>query len=175
MWRYVFGESERCRNDVLVQEIDVVALWVCWIIVEGQVASQHGVLSMVRLWKQGPVQKTYQDNTTTPDIDFAASVERVADDKLWGCVTGASTAGLHEIAAASVRLVKAHLPYKVLISQPVFNLLAQLILGVEGVGETEISDDDVLVAIQQQVLQLEISVDDTPLVQIAHSGYELGK
>jgi hypothetical protein len=40
----VFGESERGRDDVLVQEVDVVTLGICWVVVEGQVAGQHGVL-----------------------------------------------------------------------------------------------------------------------------------
>jgi len=41
---YVFGKGERGGHNVLVQEVDVVALGVGWIIVEGQVAGKHGVL-----------------------------------------------------------------------------------------------------------------------------------
>ena len=49
VWCDVFGESERGGDDVLVQKVDVVTLRVSWVVVEGQVASQHGVLRMVSL------------------------------------------------------------------------------------------------------------------------------
>ena len=121
------------------------------------------------------VHTTYQDNTTAPDVDLATSVERVAHDKLGRSIARASTASLHEIAATRLGVVEAHLSYEVLVAQPVLDLLAQLVLGVEGVGEPKVGDDDVLVAVQQQVLKLQISVYDTLLVQVAHTGYELGE
>lgn len=47
----VFGESEGRGDNVLVQEVDVVTLGVRWVVIEGQVASQHGVLGVVSLCK----------------------------------------------------------------------------------------------------------------------------
>ena len=47
--RDILGEGEWGGHDVLVQEVDVVALGICWIVVEGQVTSQHGVLYVVSL------------------------------------------------------------------------------------------------------------------------------
>jgi hypothetical protein len=43
----IFGEGEWCRNNVLVQEVDIVTLWVRRIVVERQITCQHGVLSIV--------------------------------------------------------------------------------------------------------------------------------
>lgn len=40
------GERERCRNNVLVEQIDVVSLRIRWIIVKRQITSQHSVLSV---------------------------------------------------------------------------------------------------------------------------------
>ena len=67
------------------------------------------------------------------------------------------------------------MPYKVLITQSVLDLLAQLVLGVEGVGEPKVSDDDILVAVEQQVLELQISVNNASLVQVADTGDKLGE
>lgn len=48
----VFGERERRGDNVLVQEIDVVALGIRWIVVEWQVASQHSVLHLVSMGRR---------------------------------------------------------------------------------------------------------------------------
>lgn len=42
---HVFRERQRCTNNILVQQIDVIAIWICWIIIERQIASQHSILS----------------------------------------------------------------------------------------------------------------------------------
>lgn len=44
MWRDIFGEGERCRNDIFVQQVDVVAFRVGWIVIEGEIAGEHGIL-----------------------------------------------------------------------------------------------------------------------------------
>jgi hypothetical protein len=40
----VFGEGQRRGDDVLVKEVDIVTVRVGWIIVEWQIACEHGVL-----------------------------------------------------------------------------------------------------------------------------------
>jgi hypothetical protein len=74
-----------------------------------------------------------------------------------------------------VRSFEAQGPYEFLVAQSVLNVLAELVVRVKGVGETEICNDDILIAVQQQVLELEISVHNTLPVQIAHAGDELGE
>jgi hypothetical protein len=32
---YVFGKCKRSRDDIFVKEVDVVAFWVGWVVVEG--------------------------------------------------------------------------------------------------------------------------------------------
>lgn len=44
--------------------------------------------------------RTHQNNTTAPDINLAASVKQVTDDKLWSCITRTPTAGLHQITSS---------------------------------------------------------------------------
>jgi hypothetical protein len=41
--RYVVWEGEWGVDDVFVQQVDVVAVWVGGVIVEGEVAGEHGV------------------------------------------------------------------------------------------------------------------------------------
>jgi hypothetical protein len=40
----IFGEGERGRDDVFVEQVDVVALWIGWVVIEGEVAGEHGIL-----------------------------------------------------------------------------------------------------------------------------------
>jgi hypothetical protein len=54
-------------------------------------------------------------------------------------------------------------------------LLGQHLVWVEGVGEAEVGDDDVAVAVEQQVLELKIAMHDAPLVQVADAGHQLGE
>lgn len=44
MWCYIFGEGQRCADNVLVEEIDVIAFWIGRIVVKGKVASKHSIL-----------------------------------------------------------------------------------------------------------------------------------
>jgi len=44
VWGNIVGECERSVDDVLVEEVDVVAFGICRIVVEGEIAGQHGVL-----------------------------------------------------------------------------------------------------------------------------------
>ena len=121
---------------------------------------------------------TYQNNTTAPYVDLATRVERIADNQLRGGVAGATTARLHEIAlpcAVGLDLVEADLLDKVTIAQVEFLFLAELLVGVKGVGKTEIRDDDVAVSVEEQVFELEITVDDALLMQVAHAGHKLGE
>lgn len=72
-------------------------------------------------------------------------------------------------------LVKAVAFDIVFVGDSPFCVFAQLVGRVECVGKAEVSDDDVLIAVQQKVLQFEITVDDALLVEIAHTGHKLGK
>lgn len=40
----IFREGERGRNNVFVQQVDVITVWVRRVIVKGQVTGEHGVL-----------------------------------------------------------------------------------------------------------------------------------
>lgn len=44
VWCHIFWKGERSRRNVLVQKVDVVSLWVGWVVIKGQIASQHCVL-----------------------------------------------------------------------------------------------------------------------------------
>ena len=79
--RDVLWEGERSVYDVFIEEVDVVAVGVGGVIVEREVASEHGV----------------EDDTTAPDVDCTADVEAFADDELWGGIARAATTSLHEI------------------------------------------------------------------------------
>ena len=46
---------------------------------------------------------------------------------------------------------------------------------LESVCEAEVGDDNVTIAVQQQVLQLQITVDNLLGMQVGHAGYELRK
>jgi hypothetical protein len=121
-------------------------------------------------------EETHQNNTTTPDIDFASRVKRIADDQFRRSVAGTSAASLHEITASScVGPFQSQRSYVVFVSKSILNLLAELVVGIKGVCETEISDDDVLVAVEQQVFELQISMYDTLAVEVSNTGYELGE
>jgi hypothetical protein len=45
----IFGERERSRRNVFVEEVDVVAFRVRWVVIERKIARQHGVLCCVSL------------------------------------------------------------------------------------------------------------------------------
>lgn len=42
--RNIFGEGQRRGNNVFVQQVDVITLWVRRIVVKRQIASKHGIL-----------------------------------------------------------------------------------------------------------------------------------
>jgi hypothetical protein len=44
VWCNIFGECERCSDNVFVQKIDVVSIGICWVVIEGKIASQHRIL-----------------------------------------------------------------------------------------------------------------------------------
>ncbi|KAG9755140.1 kinase-like protein, partial [Aureobasidium melanogenum] len=107
---------------------------------------------------------TYQDDTTTPHIDLAT--------------TRATTARLHKITATvtgRLDMFQAHLGDKLLVVEVVLNLLTKLIIRVKSVCESKIGDDDIAVAVQQQVLQLQVAMDNTLLMQVANTRHELCK
>jgi hypothetical protein len=79
--RDVLWEGKRGVDDVFVEQINVIAVRVGGVVIEGEVASEHGV----------------QDDAAAPDVDCTADVEAFADDELWGGVARAATTGLHEI------------------------------------------------------------------------------
>jgi len=43
----IFGKGQGCGDDVLVQKVDIVTLWVSRIVIEGQIARKHSVLPSV--------------------------------------------------------------------------------------------------------------------------------
>ena len=40
----IFGEGQRSADDVFVEEVDVVAFGVRWVVIERKVACKHGIL-----------------------------------------------------------------------------------------------------------------------------------
>jgi hypothetical protein len=51
----------------------------------------------------------------------------------------------------------------------------QFICRVEDISKTKVGDDDISIAIQKQILQLQVTMHDSLLVQIAHTRYKLSK
>ena len=127
----VIGKGERGADNVLVQKIDVVAVWIGGVVVKRQVSGKHGI----------------ENDAAAPNINCAADVEALADDELWGGVAGTAAACLHEIIG------------------PV----------LETVCKTKISDDDVAVAVEEEVFELEVAVDNFLLVNVPDAGDELRK
>lgn len=70
------GEEEQHADNVLVEDVNIVTVGVCRNVVEGEVPGKHGV----------------GDDAAVLDVDGAADVEALADDKLGRSVTGAATA-----------------------------------------------------------------------------------
>lgn len=58
------------------------------------------------------------------------------------------------------------------VVEPVLEL-AQFVGGIENVGKPEVGDDDVAVPVQQQILELEVAMHDSLLVQISNARHEL--
>jgi hypothetical protein len=40
----IFGEGEWCRNDIFIEEVDIVAFGVRWVIVEWKIPCKHCIL-----------------------------------------------------------------------------------------------------------------------------------
>ena len=87
--RNVVREGKGCVDDVLVKQVDVVSVWVRWVIVERKVTCQHGV----------------KNDTATPDIDCTPHVKTFADDEFRGGVARATARSLHEIVYTMLKLV----------------------------------------------------------------------
>ena len=127
----VIGKGEWGADNVLVQKIDVVAVWIGRVIVKRQVSRQHGI----------------ENDAAAPNINCAADVEALADDELRGGIAGTAAACLHEIICAVL----------------------------ETVCKTKISDNDVAVAVEEEVFELEVTVDNFLLVDVPDAGDELRK
>lgn len=122
--------------------------------------------------------ETYQDNTTRPNVHLATSVQRVRHNKLGRRITRTSTARLHQIASSPStwqNLIQSHALNIISRSESRLNLLRQLIRWVECVRESEIRDYYVAIAVQEQVLELQVSVNNALLMQIPYTRYELRK
>lgn len=112
MGRHIFGKCQRSRDNVLVQKINVITIRVGGVIVKGEVSRKHRVLiphvsKSIQTMKWHSMD-TYQNNTATPDVNLAPSIQRVAHDQLRGCIARTSAARLHQITAPhtlSVRFV----------------------------------------------------------------------
>jgi hypothetical protein len=61
----VFGEGERSGDDVLIQKVDVVAIGVGRVVVEGQIAGEHGILNRGMLEPDRRIVK--EDFKTLPE------------------------------------------------------------------------------------------------------------
>lgn len=123
-------------------------------------------------------KSSHQDDTTTPNIDFPTSIQRVAHYQLRSRVAWTSAARLHEVAPAHpVRLclVQAYAFHKFAVRQVQFLLFRQLVVRVERIGKAKIRNDDVSVPIQEKVLQFQVSMHDALFVKIAHARHQLCK
>lgn len=67
------------------------------------------------------------------------------------------------------KLVQTHPFYKITVAEMDFNVFAKFLPGVEGVRKAKIRNDDISIAVKQQVLQLEISMNDALFVKVAYS------
>ena len=73
----VFWKGQWSRDDVFVQEINVVSFGICWIVIERQISSQHGVLKGIldSLPDSDGIEKTHQNDAAAPDIHFSSRVQ----------------------------------------------------------------------------------------------------
>lgn len=91
-------------------------------------------------------------------------------------MTGADDA--EQAAAVGLAVGVGHAPLQLPADGRVFEpilQIAELVGGVEDVGKAKVGDDDVAISVQQQVLELQVPVHDTLLVQVADAGHQLGE
>ena len=127
----IVGEGKRGGHNVLVQHIDIVAVRVRGVVVERQVAGEHGI----------------QDHAARPHVDGRADVHAVLHDELRRRVARTAAARRHQVVAA----------------------------GAEIVRKAKIGDDHIAVAVEEQVLELQVAVDDLFAVQVRDARDELRK
>ena len=77
----------------------------------------------------------YQNNTTTPDIDFSSGIKAVRDYELRRSVAWTSATRLHQIANFSILLSSEN--------EVAFSKFCH----IEGISETKIADDDVSILV----------------------------
>lgn len=87
--RDVGRELERGVEDIAVKLVDVVAVRVCWVVVKGEVAREHGI----------------EDDTTTPDVDGRTDVHALAHDELGGGIARTAATCAHEIVLFLLKFV----------------------------------------------------------------------
>ncbi|KAH3661301.1 hypothetical protein OGAPHI_006708 [Ogataea philodendri] len=104
-------------------------------------------IRVLRVIVEGKVtgQHSVQDHTTGPHVDFASFVRVAADDQFWCCVTGGATTCFHQVC------------------------------GSESVDKPKVCDDDIFVFVQQEIFELQVSVDDPLCVHVVDSGNQLSK
>lgn len=120
----------------------------------------------------------HQYDTATPNIHLPACIQSVAHNQLWSRIARTTAASLHEITPPhplDVYSIQSHPLHELFICQVIFNLLSQFVDWVEIVGETKIGNDNVAVSIEQQVLQLQVTMYDSFLVEVPDARYELGE
>ena len=164
MRRDVDREDERCVADVLVEKVDVVALGVVRIVIEGEVAGQHSV----------------EDDTTAPDVHLAAAVQAITNDKFRSGVARTSARSSHHVSMFVAILIGS--TQTVLLEKVVVLELAILNVFViaashriKGVGKAKVGNNNVLVVVKEKVLEFQVAVDDTIAVEVAHARYELSE
>lgn len=94
-----------------------------------------------------PSEHRVEDDTARPDVNGGTNVTTILNDEFWCGVTRRTTRSRHEVCRRVV----------------------------EPVRETEIRNDDVTVAVEEEVLEFEISVDDSLAVEVRDSRDELSK
>lgn len=121
---------------------------------------------------------TYENDAAAPDVHFPARIEGVANYQLGGGVAGATTARLHQVALpGSIRLelVETHTFDELAVGQIQLLFLAKFFVGVKGVGEAKVGDDDVAVAVEKEIFEFEIAVDDAFFMEVSDTGHELSE
>ena len=121
---------------------------------------------------------SYENNSAAPDIDLSTSVQGVTNNQFWSRVAWAAAAGLHEVAlpgATGLDRIQPSRLDKLAVRQVQLLELGQFIVGIERVGEAEVGDNDVPIAVEEKILKLEITVDDAFLVQVPNAGNKLSK
>jgi hypothetical protein len=153
--RHVFWEVEGGAHNILVEEVDVVTVRVCGVVIIRKVAGNHGV----------------QDDTTRPNIDSGTDVETFCHDE-FGCgITGGTTTCGHEVILVAFEAVSKTKVgddnIAVLVEQEVFKLQVT----VNNVLLVQVVDTrDELCEQTRRILLFEVTIGENVVKQLAACG-----